>query len=112
MLEMLFVYPRFRRLFGFFLISFWTIFCIFGIFRLLDNPRHEEVDFFRELWKYPAMAAMFGLILFITSTPALSNESSNDDEIPPQQTSSDQEGRLQEKVDDGSNWWEFESEQL
>ena len=111
MLEMLFLYPRFRRLFGFFLISFWIIFCIFGIFRLLDNPRHEEVDFFRELWKYPALAAIFGLILFITGTPASSNESSNDDEILPQHTSSEQEGRLQGKVDDGSNWWEFESEQ-
>ena len=104
---MLFLYPRFRRLFGFFLISFWIIFCLFGRFRVLDNPRQEEVDFFRELWKYPALAAIFGLILFITGTPASSNESSNDDEILPQHTSSEQEGRLQGKVDDGSNWWEF-----
>tara|TARA_B100000401_G_C52725288_1_gene680733 strand:- start:778 stop:1113 length:336 start_codon:yes stop_codon:yes gene_type:complete len=111
MLELFFFYPRFRRIVGFFLISFWVIFCIFGIFRLLDNPRPEEVDFFRELWKYPALSAMFGLILFITGAPQ-SKESSSDDERTPQHTSSEREGTSQEKVNDGPNWWEFGSEPL
>ena len=110
MLDLLFFYPRFRRFVGFFLISFWTIFCIFGLFRLLDNPRPEEVDFFRELWKYPAISAMIGLILFISGAPAPSKESSSDEEITHQHTSSEREDRLQEKVDDGPNWWEFGSE--
>ena len=111
MLDLLFFYFSFRRFVGFFLISFWVIFCIFGIFRLLDNPRPEEVDFFREFWKYPALSAMFGLILFITGAPQ-SKESSIDDGITPQHTSSEREGRSEEKGDDGPNWWEFGSEPL